>query len=416
MSKNLKKILILTIFFFVSLFIGYENPNLIETPKKYIKYFLKKINFLESFVVQKEEIITTNKQKYEKIDENIDSIEGNSFNLFLKKEINFDDRTAGFFIDDLNKKLKFDVFLQNGLLIKDSFTKEIYLPADISFEKNGGVKSVFEIDNKKFILTSNKKSDCNYAAISEIEAQKIYLKTKCLPDTDNVDFNGLGGAFIEKEDYIYLTIGAPEWNSEKIRNLSQKKDYLYGKIIRFKKQLNTKDHSDLFKPEIFTSGHKNPQGLTSIKDKIFSIEHGPQGGDEINLIEVNKINKDKIQNFGWPIASEGDHYGGKVERNKKKYEKYPLPSSHSKHGFIEPLYSFTPSIGISELVKIAQNSYVVSSLKGKSLYFFELNEQKQITNLEIVEVFERVRDLRFNDNQLILFMEDTASIGVINLN
>ena len=46
---------------------------------------------------------------------------------------------------------------------------------------------------------------------------------------------------------------------------------------------------------------------------------------------------------------------------------------------------------------------------------FELNEQKQIINLNRVEVFERVRDLRFDNNQLYLFMEDTASIGVINL-
>ena len=44
------------------------------------------------------------------------------------------------------------------------------------------------------------------------------------------------------------------------------------------------------------------------------------------------------------------------------------------------------------------------------------NEQKQIINLDRVEVFERVRDLRFNNNQLYLFMENTASIGVINLN
>ena len=54
-------------------------------------------------------------------------------------------------------------------------------------------------------------------------------------------------------------------------------------------------------------------------------------------------------------------------------------------------------------------------MKDKSLYFFELNEQKQIINLNRVEVFERVRDLRFDNNQLYLFMEDTASIGVINL-
>ena len=55
-------------------------------------------------------------------------------------------------------------------------------------------------------------------------------------------------------------------------------------------------------------------------------------------------------------------------------------------------------------------------MRDNSLYFFELNKQKQIINLIRVEVFERVRDLRFNDNQLYLFMEDTASIGVVNLN
>ena len=98
------------------------------------------------------------------------------------------------------------------------------------------------------------------------------------------------------------------------------------------------------------------------------------------------------------------------------YEKYPLYKSHSEHGFIEPLKSFVPSIGISEIVKIGQNRYVVSSMRDNSLYFFELNKQKQIINLNRVEVFERVRDLRFNNNQLFLFMENTASIGVINLN
>ena len=55
-------------------------------------------------------------------------------------------------------------------------------------------------------------------------------------------------------------------------------------------------------------------------------------------------------------------------------------------------------------------------MRNKSLYFFQLNEQQEIINLNRVHVFERVRDLRLNENQLYLFMEDTASIGVIDLN
>jgi glucose/arabinose dehydrogenase len=163
-------------------------------------------------------------------------------------------------------------------------------------------------------------------------------------------------------------------------------------------------------------GHRNPQGLYFDKENNFILEteHGPQGGDEINLIEINI---DKIQNYGWAISSAGEHYGGKrFEGNRKNYKKYPLYKSHSKHGFIEPLKSFVPSIGISEIIKIGPNRFVISSLKDKSLYFFEINKAKEIINLNRVEVFERVRDLRFNDNQLYLFMEDTASIGLINLN
>ena len=118
-----------------------------------------------------------------------------------------------------------------------------------------------------------------------------------------------------------------------------------------------------------------PQGIYFDKENNFILEteHGPQGGDEVNLIEVNKIIKNNIQNYGWPVSSAGEHYGGKI-KNIKKYEKYPLYKSHTEHGFIEPLHSFVPSIGISEIVKIGPNKYVISSLKDKSL-LFELNEK-----------------------------------------
>ena len=170
-------------------------------------------------------------------------------------------------------------------------------------------------------------------------------------------------------------------------------------------------------------GHRNPQGLYFDKENNFILEteHGPTGGDEINLIEVNKISEDKLQNFGWAISSAGEHYGLKSKKNKKKYEKYPLYKSHTEHGFVEPILSFVPSIGISEIVKIEKNKYVLGALGhyrnvDKSLYFFELNDEKKIINLKQVKVFERIRDLSVKNNKLYLFMENTASIGVIDLN
>ena len=115
-----------------------------------------------------------------------------------------------------------------------------------------------------------------------------------------------------------------------------------------------------------------------------------------------------------------------IANDKTKYEKYPLYKSHTEHGFIEPLKDFTPSIGCSEIVKIGQNKYVLSSMgkdylhlksPGKeSLYFFELNDQKKLAKFEQVNVTERVRDLKYKDGKLYLFLEGTGSIGVIDLN
>jgi len=276
------------------------------------------------------------------------------------------------------------------------------------------------IFNKKIYVsyTDEIKQDCwNISVIygdinyERISFKKLFAPKNCIHSKDNLDKeftpSQTGGRMISFDDnQILLTTG--EFRS---RHLAQDDQSINGKVIKI--NINSKEY------EIISMGLRNQQGLYFDKENNFILgsEHGPQGGDEINLIEVNKINKDKIQNFGWPISSAGEHYGGKTaERNKKKYEKYPLYKSHSKYGFIEPLKSFVPSIGISEIVKVGQNRYVVSSMKDKSLYFFELNEKKQIINLNRVEVFERVRDLRFNNKKLYLFMEDTASIGVIDLN
>ena len=68
------------------------------------------------------------------------------------------------------------------------------------------------------------------------------------------------------------------------------------------------------------------------------------------------------------------------------------------------------------VVKVGEKKYVIGSAKTKALYFFELNEQNKIVNINKIEVYERVRDIKLKKNKLYLFLENTASIGVINLN
>ena len=110
----------------------------------------------------------------------------------------------------------------------------------------------------------------------------------------------------------------------------------------------------------------------------------------------------------------GEHYGGKTaEKNKRKYEKYPLRKSHKKYGFIEPLKYFTKAIAPSEIVSLGDNRYIMGAMKDKSIYTFEISD-RSIVNLKRVEIGERVRDVIFNGKDIYLFLEDTASIGIIN--
>jgi len=237
------------------------------------------------------------KEKKDGLDNQVYSIEGNSYNLEYKKIINFGGRTANFFIEKKNNsKIFFDIFLQNGINLKENDALEINLPLDIFLKKNGGVKSILNINGKKYALISNKNNiNCYHASIVNLENGKKIFSTKCLPDFDKADFNGLGGAYVENEKNIFLSIGAPEWNSEKIRNLAQDPDSIYGKIIRLNKNSFLNGELKNTDYEIFSMGHKNPQGMVLFDDKIFSTEHGPQGGDEINLIIENN-------NYGWPIT------------------------------------------------------------------------------------------------------------------
>lgn len=280
------------------------------------------------------------------------------------------------------------------------------------------IKDIKIINNLILIsYTKEITSNCWNTAIIIAEMNYEYLNfkelfspKKCINSKNNIDkeFNAYqsGGRIInfDSENILFST---GEYRS---RHLAQNKNSVNGKILKI--NINNSNY------EIISMGHRNPQGLyfDEINNFILETEHGPDGGDEINLIEIDKIDKTKTLNYGWAIASYGEHYGGKENpKNIEKYKKYPLLKSHSENDFIEPLISFEPSIGISEISKINKKLYVVSSMKSKSLYFFNINEQKKITNLIQVLVNERIRDLVIKGDKMYLFLEDTASIAEVSL-
>ena len=128
-----------------------------------------------------------------------------------------------------------------------------------------------------------------------IEFKKLFSPKECVMENGG---SQSGGRIVHFDDnHILLSVG--EYNA---MHLAQDKQSINGKIIKI--NINNSNF------EIISMGHRNPQGLYFDKEKNFILEteHGPNGGDEINLIDVNSININEPLNYGWAIASYGEHY------------------------------------------------------------------------------------------------------------
>ena len=236
--------------------------------------------------------------------------------------------------------------------------------------------------------------------------KKHFDQDQCLDPKLNKPFTyGAGGGKIEiADDQLYLTVG-----DFKVYTEAQNDSSIFGKTIKI---LSTSKY------EIISKGHRNPQGLSITKDSknLISTEHGPQRGDEINLLDLNQI-----KNFGWPQASYGVHYEDSYYETYK--ELAPLLQPHSDFGYEEPIYwiNFSP-FGISDIIPNYfnnLNSYIVGSLNGGKLYFLEFNKDfANIININEINLNNRIRDIAYNqDSQsYAIILEEPPEIIIMNKN
>ena len=285
-------------------------------------------------------------------------------------------------------------------------------------------KTVFvgiEIVNNNIYLSYKKKinKNCYTNAIiaGELNLAKIYFYDFFTVDYCSKSYDNQTGGNIKKinDDEILMATG--DWSSYEFYNKSdpQNSNNLIGKI--FSINLKTK------KTKLISLGHRNPQGLffDSEDNVIISTEHGPKGGDEIN---INYLNKNKLKNYGWAISSYGEHYD--FHLNKKKiYQIAPLFKSHSKYGFEEPLIYFTPSLALSQIIKVKinkNNFYLIfgtmaSREGGNSIYKYKMSKDYKILEKDRIKIGGRVRDLTFikNHNLLLAFIEDLGEIRLTKI-
>ena len=156
--------------------------------------------------------------------------------------------------------------------------------------------------------------------------------------------------------------------------------------------------------EIWSYGHRNPQGLVFDKAnaRLWSNEHGPRGGDEINLVEPGK-------NYGWPVISYGKEYWG---------PKAVGESTH-KEGMEQPKKVYTPSIAPGSLMHYTGDVFkkwngdlFSGALKLTHINRVGVNTKGKITSEErILEDFgERIRALKQGPDGLIYFSTDSGKI------
>jgi len=152
------------------------------------------------------------------------------------------------------------------------------------------------------------------------------------------------------------------------------------------------------RPELYSIGHRNPQGMAreAATGRIYAIEHGPKGGDELNLIEAGV-------NYGWPVITYGKSYIG-----------FKIGEGTHKEGMAQPVHYWVPSISPSGLMiydgdrfPAWQGSFFAGALSGELLVRLEVAGGKVAVEERMLEdLEERIRDVRQGPDGLIYLLTD----------
>ncbi len=213
----------------------------------------------------------------------------------------------------------------------------------------------------------------------------------------------LGGRMtFDDKGNIYLSTGD---NNQRIN--AQHLNQLQGKILRLTPeggipQDNPFVHDKNAKPEIWTYGNRNPQGLAinPWSGALWETEHGPRGGDEVNLAQPGK-------NYGWPLATFGINYSGQ-----------PIPEAKGTMlaGAEDPIYYWEVSPALSGMAFYNaqtfpqwKNSLFVGALAGESLIRLTLDGDK-VTHEErlLSDRKERIREVQIGSDGFVYVLTDES--------
>ncbi|HRX14685.1 MAG TPA: PQQ-dependent sugar dehydrogenase [Spirochaetota bacterium] len=211
-------------------------------------------------------------------------------------------------------------------------------------------------------------------------------------------------ALDKKSRQLYITIG-----DRGLRKRAQDLAFHNGKILRLTYNGDAVSTNPFYNkknalPEIFSYGHRNPQGIYIRKDgHIFISEFGPKGGDEINIILPGK-------NYGWPLATYGKEYSGATI----------APTHHP--GTEQPVVWYVPAISPSGMT-IYEHDYFpqwtgqifMGALSARHLHRLNIIQGENNQKVKMYsELNKRVRHVSYNDVGQIFFSTDHGELYIIS--
>ncbi|WP_422008953.1 PQQ-dependent sugar dehydrogenase [Reyranella sp.] len=214
-------------------------------------------------------------------------------------------------------------------------------------------------------------------------------------------------AVFDRAGLLYVTCGE-RYQMQRAQNLAD----LGGKVVRLRDDGTVPPDNPFVgregaRPEIFTWGHRNPQGMAMHPDtgRIWLVEHGPRGGDELNLLKAGA-------NYGWPRATHGIDYGGAT-----------ISPSKSLPGMEDPVRVWVPSISPSGLAFYTgdrfpgwKGSVFTGALSDNALFRIELDGDCYVGEERLlVDLLPYIRDVRQGPDGLLYLVTHTDSGGLYRL-
>lgn len=212
-----------------------------------------------------------------------------------------------------------------------------------------------------------------------------------------------GRLAVTRDGFLFLSLG-DRWESARAQDIGTH----IGKIIRIRTDGAVPPDNPFVgmpgaRPEIWSYGHRNPQGLVydEAGGRLWSHEHGPMGGDELNLIESGR-------NYGWPVITHGLGYDHK-----------PVGEGAAKDGMEQPFYPFAEAVAPSGLAVEKAGPvtiFWVGTLAGQSLFRLEAENGRVVREKRLLhEELGRIRDVRIGSDGLLYVIIDDAEGSLYRL-